>query len=241
MLSNVTSLLCIPLIVKEETIGIINISNKKDNKFFNQDDLEFMCALANQAAIAINNAQLYELAITDGLTKLFIYRHFHYLLDNEIKRALRYRHSLSLLMMDIDNFKEINDSYGHQVGDEVLRAIADVIANDCRKIDLPSRYGGEEFALILPETKKENAGIIAERLRYKIDQLVLNINENAQNISSTVSIGIAGLPDDAENKEDLIQKADKALYFAKNYGKNCVAQYNDEGCSIINCLTEDEI
>ena len=239
--SNVSSILCIPLIVKEETIGIINITNKKDGKFFNQDDLEFMCALANQAAIAINNAQLYELAITDGLTKLFIYRHFHYLLDNEIKRALRYRHSLSLLMMDIDNFKDINDTYGHQVGDELLRAIAETIANDCRKIDLPSRYGGEEFSLILPETKKENASIIAERLRYKIEHLVLDIKDGPK-ISPTISIGISGLPDDTDDKEDLIQKADKALYFAKNNGKNCVAEYNEEGCAILlKCFGESEI
>jgi len=238
--SNVTSILCIPLIVKEETIGIINITNKKDGKFFNQDDLEFMCALANQAAIAINNAQLYELAITDGLTKLYIYRHFHYLLDNEIKRILRYRHSLSLLMMDIDNFKEINDTYGHQVGDELLRAIAETIASDCRKIDLPSRYGGEEFTLILPETKKENASIIAERLRYKIEHLVLNIKDGPT-ISPTISIGISGLPDDADNKEELIQKADKAMYFAKENGKNCVAVYNEDGCLILNRLDECEI
>ncbi|MDD3013722.1 MAG: diguanylate cyclase [Candidatus Gastranaerophilales bacterium] len=238
--SNVTSILCIPLIVKEETIGIINITNKMDGKFFNQDDLEFMCALANQAAIAINNAQLYELAITDGLTKLFIFRHFHYLLDNELKRALRYRHSLSLLMLDIDNFKEINDTYGHQVGDELLRAIAETIANDCRKIDLPSRYGGEEFALILPETKKENARTIAERLRYKIEHLVLDI-KNGPKFSPTVSIGISGLPDDADNKEDLIQKADIALYFAKNNGKNCVAEYSEEGCFILKGLDECEI
>lgn len=240
MLSNVSSILCIPLIVKEETIGVINITNKSDDKFFNQDDLEFMCALANQAAIAINNAQLYELAITDGLTKLFIYRHFHYLLENEIKRAIRYRHSISLLMIDIDNFKEINDTYGHQVGDELLRAIAGTIASDCRKIDSPSRYGGEEFALILPETKKENARVIAERLRYKIENLELEIKDGPK-VSPTISIGIAALPNDAEGKDELIQKADKALYFAKNSGKNCVAEFNDDGCVVLDCSDECEI
>jgi diguanylate cyclase (GGDEF)-like protein len=240
LVSNVASILCVPLIVKEETIGVINITNKKDDKFFNQDDLEFMCALANQAAIAINNAQLYELAITDGLTKLFIFRHFHYLLDNEIKRALRYRHALSLLMLDIDNFKEINDGYGHQVGDELLRTIAKTIAGDCRKIDLPSRYGGEEFAIILPETKKENAQVIAERLRYKIENLVLEIKDGPT-VSPTISIGIAALPNDADNKEDLIGKADKALYFAKNSGKNCVAEYTEDGCIVLNCDGSCEI
>jgi len=226
-LSNVASLLCIPLIVKEEIIGVINITNKKRGKFFNQDDLEFMCALANQAAIAINNAQLYELAITDGLTNLFIYRHFHYLLDNEIKRAKRYRHSISLLMMDIDNFKEINDNYGHQAGDELLKMIANAIAGGCREIDSPSRYGGEEFALILPETKKENAGVVAERLRHKIENLALEV-EDGTVISPTISIGISEYPEDADNKENLIKKADNALYFAKNNGKNCVAKFNNK-------------
>jgi len=178
-LSNVNSLLCLPLIVKDEAIGVINISNKKNKNLFNQDDLDFMGALANQAAIAISNAQLYKLAITDSLTKLYIRRHFEYLLDNELRRSHRYKHQMTLLMMDIDNFKSINDTYGHQIGDEMLKHIAEVILNTLRKIDMPSRYGGEEFAVILPETHKDNAKKIAERLRKKIANIIIILNTSS--------------------------------------------------------------
>jgi len=231
-LSNVNSLLCLPLIVKDEAIGVINISNKKEKNLFNQDDLDFMGALANQAAIAISNAQLYKLAITDSLTKLFIRRHFEYLLDSEVKRSQRYKHQMTLLMMDIDNFKSINDKYGHQMGDEMLRQISEVILATVRKIDMPSRYGGEEFAVILPETYKENSKRIAERLRKKIASIIIRTKDKEE-ISPTISIGIASFPTDTESREEVIGFADKALYFAKDSGKNCVAEYTPEGCKII--------
>lgn len=230
--SNVNSLLCLPLIVKDEAIGVINISNKKNKNLFNQDDLDFMGALANQAAIAISNAQLYKLAITDSLTKLFIRRHFEYLLDNEIRRSQRYKHQMTLLMMDIDNFKTINDTYGHQIGDEMLKQIADVILGTLRKIDMPSRYGGEEFAVILPETHKDNAKRIAERLRRKIANIIIRTKEK-QEVSPTISIGIASYPMDTEDRDEVVGFADKALYFAKNGGKNCVAEYTPEGCILV--------
>jgi len=231
-LSNVHSLLCLPLIVKDEAIGVINISNKKDKNLFNQDDLDFMGALANQAAIAISNAQLYKLAITDSLTKLYIRRHFEYLLDNELRRSHRYKHQMTLLMMDIDNFKSINDTYGHQIGDEMLKHIAEVILNTLRKIDMPSRYGGEEFAVILPETHKDNAKRIAERLRKKIANIIIRTKDK-QEVCPTISIGIASYPLDTEDRSDVIGFADKALYFAKSSGKNCVAEYTLEGCQLL--------
>ena len=231
-LSNVNSLLCLPLIVKDEAIGVINISNKKDKNLFNQDDLDFMGALANQAAIAISNAQLYKLAITDSLTKLYIRRHFEYLLDNELRRSQRYKHSMTLLMMDIDNFKSINDTYGHQIGDEMLMQIAEVILNTVRKIDMPSRYGGEEFAIILPETQKDNAKKIAERLRKKIANIIIRTKDK-QEVCPTISIGVASYPLDTEDRSDVIGFADKALYFAKHNGKNRVAEYTPEGCQLL--------
>ena len=231
-LSNVTSLLCLPLIVKDEAIGVINISNKKDRNLFNQDDLDFMGALANQAAIAISNAQLYKLAITDSLTKLYTRRHFEYILDNELRRSQRYKHNMTLLMMDIDNFKAINDTYGHQIGDETLKQIADVILSTLRKMDMPSRYGGEEFAVILPETHKENSKKIAERLRKKISNILIRTKDKHE-VSPTISIGLASFPFDTEDRSDIIGFADKALYFAKDSGKNCVAEYTPEGCILL--------
>ncbi len=225
---NVSSLICVPLVAKGEAIGVINIANKKGDKLFNKQDLEFIEALANQAAIAIDNAKLYELATKDGLTKLYIYRHFYALLETELKRAKRYKHVLSLLMMDIDNFKNINDTYGHLVGDRVLKEIAATIKNTVRNIDIPARYGGEEFTVILPETNSKDARIIAERLRVNISNIEVAIDEE-NTIKPTISIGIAEYPTCSDNEQELIDLADKALYKAKNDGKNCIYEHCSDG------------
>ena len=224
--SNVSSLICVPLIAKGECIGIINITNKKNGKLFNKKDLEFVEALANQAAIAVDNAQLYELATKDGLTKLYIHRHFYYLLEAEIKRVQRYHHVLSLVMMDIDNFKKVNDTYGHLIGDMVLKEIASTIQKTIRHVDIPARYGGEEFTIILPETPAINALIIAERLRTRISQIEVKVDENTI-VRPTVSIGISEFPNASEDIKELIDWADKALYVSKENGKNCIHLYFD--------------
>lgn len=230
---NINSLLCVPLIAKGEPIGVINITNKLNGKLFNKQDLEFIEALANQAAIAIDNAKLYELATKDGLTKLYIYRHFYTLLENEIKRSSRYSHEMTLLMMDIDNFKSINDTYGHPVGDQVLREIASCITQTIRKIDIASRYGGEEFTVILPETNITDSKIIAERIRKNISKIKINVKDDI-NICPTVSIGMSEYPSCALDEQTLIELADVALYNAKNSGKNCICEYNpNTGCTLV--------
>ncbi len=224
--SNISSLICVPLIAKGECIGIINITNKKNGKLFSKKDLEFIEALANQAAIAVDNAQLYELATKDGLTKLYIHRHFYFLLESEIKRVQRYHHVLSLIMMDIDNFKTVNDMYGHLVGDMVLKEIASTIQKTIRHVDIPARYGGEEFTIILPETAALNAVTIAERLRRKISEIEVKVDDNTI-IRPTISIGIAEYPNAADDIKELIDWADKALYVSKENGKNCIHLYFD--------------
>ncbi len=223
---NISSLICVPLIAKGECIGIINITNKKDGKLFNKKDLEFVEALANQTAIAVDNAQLYELATKDGLTKLYIHRHFYFLLEAEIKRVQRYHHVLSLLMLDIDNFKKVNDTYGHLVGDMVLKEIASTIQKTIRHVDIPARYGGEEFTIILPETSAFNALIIAERLRQRISEIEVKVDDNTV-IHPTISIGVAEYPNAAEGIKELIDWTDKALYESKENGKNCIHMYFD--------------
>ena len=221
------------MIAKGEPIGVINITNKLNGKLFNKQDLEFIEALANQAAIAIDNAKLYELATKDGLTKLYIYRHFYTLLENEIKRSSRYNHEMTLLMMDIDNFKQVNDTYGHPVGDQVLREIANCIQQTIRKIDIASRYGGEEFTVILPETNIKDAKIIAERIRKNISKIKINVKGDIY-ICPTVSIGMSEYPSCALDEQTLIELADVALYNAKNNGKNCVCEYNpNTGCILL--------
>ena len=232
ILTNTHSLLCVPLIAKGEAIGVINITNKKNGKLFNQKDLEFMTSLANQAAIAIDNAKLYELATKDGLTKLYIYRHFYTLLENEIRRCARYKRDMSLLMLDIDNFKNVNDTYGHLIGDQILRELARTITETVRKIYSPARYCGEEFVVILPETTKEDAVIIAERLRKNIAKITVAANEVTL-ISPTTSIGVAQYPYDGVDPKSLISAADTALYHSKNNGKNIVSTYSKDGCQLI--------
>ncbi|MBR1373344.1 sensor domain-containing diguanylate cyclase, partial [bacterium] len=202
------------------------ITNKKNGKLFNKKDLEFVEALANQAAIAVDNAQLYELATKDGLTKLYIHRHFYSLLESELKRVQRYRHVLSLLMMDIDNFKSVNDTYGHLIGDIVLKEIAATIQKTVRHVDIPARYGGEEFTVILPETSAAKAVTIAERLRQKISEIEIKVDENTY-VRPTVSIGLAEFPNAASEIKSLIDCADKALYVSKRNGKNCIHLYFD--------------
>ena len=234
------NLLCVPLIAKGEAIGVFNISNKKNGKLFNHSDLEFMEALANQASIAIDNSKLYELATKDGLTKLYIYRHFCTLFENEIRRASRYEHSLTFIMLDIDNFKKVNDTYGHLIGDQVLREVAKTIAESIRKIDIAARYGGEEFAVILPETEAEMARVIANRIRANVAKIDIEVANNVH-IRPSVSVGTAEYPTCADDGTTLIELADIALYQAKSGGKNIVYEYTPFGCQRVdeNCGFED--
>lgn len=216
--SNVRNIMCVPLRVYEETIGVINMSNKKEGKTFTQEDLRIITTLADQAAVAINNARLYEMAVTDSLTKLFIRRHFMQNLASELRRAMRYGHQLSLLMMDLDHFKPLNDTYGHQAGDLVLVEIAKIFRRNIRATDMAARYGGEEFCIMLPETNTTGALVIAERLRKEVESMTLNFQD--QEINTTISIGIATFSRDARDSKQLIRKADLALYRAKEEGRN---------------------
>ena len=139
---------------------------------------------------------------------------------------------MSLLMLDIDNFKNVNDTYGHLIGDQILRELSRVIAETVRKIDIPARYGGEEFVVILPETTKDDAVVIAERLRKNISKITVAANETTT-ISPTTSIGVAQYPYDGVDPKTLINAADTALYHSKNNGKNIVSTYSKDGCKLI--------
>lgn len=155
------------------------------------------------------------LSIVDGLTGLYNYRHFRELLTQEIRRSRRYSHLLSLLMVDIDNFKNYNDAYGHPAGDEALKVIAETMQSKVRGVDVVGRYGGEEFVIILPETPKAHAAIVAERVRKAVAETTLPTGDRL-----TISIGVVTYPEDAPGNEELISLADKALYQAKQGGRN---------------------
>ena len=208
-----------PLKSHGKLVGILGLSGKHSNQIFNQEDIELIMSVANQAGVIVENAQLYSQAmtwaITDGLTRLFNHRYMHECLDKEIARDTRFGTTFALIMVDIDFFKTYNDTYGHLAGDEVLTSVARCIQASIRNIDTPFRYGGEEFAVILPETDTEGAFVVAERIREKIQE------KGFKGWSSvTASLGVASWPTDGVTKEHLLESADKALYTAKETGRN---------------------
>jgi diguanylate cyclase (GGDEF)-like protein len=218
------SLLSVPLKAKGQVLGVININNQSDNRIFTDEDQNLMMLFANQAAIALENARLYRelerLAITDGLTGLSNHRAFQERLAREISRAQRFMQEVSLLIIDIDFFKTINDKHGHLIGDHVLRCVSKLLLKTLRRMDFVSRYGGEEFAIIMPQTRKEEAVRIADRLRQRFEDARWIEQEPDRMV--TVSIGVAEFPTDAGESQDLVEKADQALYQSKHTGRNRV-------------------
>lgn len=214
------SILCVPLMVDDQPIGVINLVNKTGGGRFTADDERLAMTIGQQAASVIENARLYRLATIDGLTDLYVHRHFQIRLEEELRRARRYGKHLSIMLTDIDHFKGFNDTYGHQTGDLVLQNVARLLRETVRDIDLPARYGGEEFAVILPETDREGALILAERLRKIIETNEVPTKAYG-NLKVTISIGVACFPDiPVEARKDLIEFADMALYHAKENGRN---------------------
>jgi diguanylate cyclase (GGDEF)-like protein len=213
----------LPLLKEAELYGVVKIGPKINGEAFNENDLEFFATLGSQAVIAFENARLYSLAITDSITRLYVHRYFQLRLDEEVARSRRYNATISLLMCDIDHFKSVNDNYGHQQGDMILKEISKILRKNVRNTDIAARYGGEEFAIILPETTQADAKIVAERIRRDVSKCDFpSIIPGQPSLKSSISIGVAGFPLNADNKDQLIQKADSALYKAKELGRNRV-------------------
>ena len=230
----------VPLNVGGRVIGVLALDREGDWTF---EDHEFepVCLFANLAAIAINNARSYEemqrQAISDGLTGLHNYRHFHETLKAEVSRAERYGESFCLLMMDLDRFKAVNDTVGHQMGDEVLRAVASVMNNCSRESDYLARYGGEEFVVILPRTDLNEAGLLAERIRAQVAGIDIGYAE----LSITTSIGLASYPASATDSDGVLGAADAALLRAKARGRDRVCLAGDSGGRPVAGLENDVI
>lgn len=201
-------------------LGVITVGRR--DRAFSDDERELLRSLAAQAGLALENIELHfqvrRQAVTDELTGLANHRRFQELLRAEIDQVRRYHHSLGLIMLDIDDFKLINDTYGHQQGDAVLRAVAQVVQAISRDADSPARYGGEEMALILPHTDLDGAHAIAERVRSAIEELRVPRADGQGTLRATVSLGVASTTEGDQNA--LVADADSALYEAKRQGKN---------------------
>jgi diguanylate cyclase (GGDEF)-like protein len=216
------SVLCAPLISRGRTIGVVEIINRQGGRF-TRTDLSMLLTLVEPCAIAIENAILFQkteqLTITDDLTRLFNSRYLNVYIGREIKRCKRHGIPLSVIFLDLDGFKRINDLYGHLAGSRTLAEVGGILAQAVRESDILARYGGDEFVVVLPETPPGGAMVIAERIRRAIEQHVFLEGQGIQ-ARVSASFGIASYPDHALTPEGLIQKADQAMYRVKERNKN---------------------
>ncbi len=216
--------LIIPMIHKFKLVGFLALGKKYIDEDFKQRDFSFLSTIAPLAANAVSNAHLYEMAILDGLTRVYLGRYFQQRCKEEIKRAKRYNKVLSLVMWDIDHFKQVNDNFGHLTGDLVLKEMTGIFKRSYRQgIDLIGRYGGEEFVMLLPDTPLEGAVTMCERLRRKVEKYAFCDGK----INLTISGGISVYPDDGATYDKLIERADIELYNAKKAGRNKVCYTGD--------------
>ena len=221
------SFISLPLKADNQVLGVINVTDKlADMEVFTDDDLRYLSLLAHQTVTQIANIRLCEklssLAVTDALTGVFNHRFFQEGLNVEILRAQRYKHNLSMIIFDIDGFKNYNDLYGHLEGDRVLKSVAQEIRKNVRQVDIICRYGGDEFVVILPSTHTKGAKFVAEKVRNSVASLDLLNVENHKVIRVTLSGGVAEFKEGMK-KEQLINLADRALYSAKSEGKNRIS------------------
>lgn len=244
---NLRTLMCVPLAARGQTMGVLYVDSKAVVTTFTRKDLELLSAIAGHASLAIANAQLYAESVrradelartlamyheaamqanTDPLTGLANRRHFEALSERELDATRRHGHPLSLLALDVDHFKSFNDTYGHAIGDEVLKAVASVLAQCARACDLPARLGGEEFVVLCRDTAPDGAEVLAERIRREVEALALKDADGTPLRRLTVSIGVAAV--EAETgMAGAIERADLALYACKRGGRNQVQRWRE--------------
>ncbi len=222
---DMTTFLGVPIVARGVVMGSLYLTDKASGQSFTQEDEDLAMGLAADAAIAIENARLFDtvqqLAITDSLTGLFNRRHFFDQAEREFQRARRYRRPLCAIMLDIDHFKRVNDTYGHAAGDQVLQALAARCRENLRDMDLLGRYGGEEFVALLPENDLPGTRDAAERLRQHVAEMPIDTSRGP--VAVTVSLGVAVCTENCAELAALIAQADQALYVAKSAGRNQVS------------------
>lgn len=218
-----SSFLSVPLTYKDDVLGVINFARRGVGSF-TYHDVKMFTQVAGQVALALANARLYtrtrELSVMDELTGINNRRHFHQMLQMEWKRAVRFKRSISLIMIDVDHFKTYNDTFGHLQGDEVLKKIGSLLKKNLREVDTVARFGGEEFVLLLPDTDKRGAVAVAEKVRLLVEAHKFTTDAHKETRRITISSGIATYPHDVSEMDDLIDHADIALYRAKEGGRN---------------------
>jgi diguanylate cyclase (GGDEF)-like protein len=226
------SVICVPIKSRNRTLGLLELINRADGEEFTQRDFANILRFIDHVAIVIERATLYEkmqeLVITDDLTKLFNTRYMSRTIETEVLRSNRYKTSVSLIFMDIDYFKSVNDSHGHLVGSKVLVEMGQLLLKHLRDVDIVARYGGDEFVIILPHTHPQRAVKIAERIRQTVEQNVF-LRKEGFNLKLTASFGVASYPESAKSKEDLIRLADEAMYKVKHRTRNGVYAIIDNG------------
>lgn len=228
---NLNQFIIVPMICYEKFLGLIIVDNHFDYKAFSIDRVSSLINFTNQTSLVMHNLDLYNqiktMSIKDELTQLYNRRYFLEKLISESDRAIRNKKSFSIIVLDIDNFKNYNDHNGHTAGDTLLTVIANIFIITCRKSDIIFRYGGEEFVILLPDTNENGAYLLAEKIRKKVHENVFPYEEFQPNKSLTVSLGLASFPENISDAQDLFDAADQALYHSKNTGRNKVSLYSN--------------
>ena len=226
------SLVSAPIVAKERLLGVLNL-HKPEIEAFSETDLQFIRATTNQLAVAIENSQLYEktriLSNTDELTNIPNRRYFQTILRREFAHAQRFNAPFSVILIDIDHFKHYNDTFGHLNGDLTLTRVATILLQNTRGIDLVARFGGEEFIILLSNTDKEGAYLVAEKLRNAVAAEEFHLTGDSDELTPekvSISLGIAAYPTDSKGIDALVEKADRALYAAKAAGRNRTVCWN---------------
>ena len=223
------SIVAVPVRFRDNCLGVIELINCVGPDGFDPRDLKLLEALSDFAAIALENARhvkrIHELTIKDDCTSLYNARHMGFILDTEIYRSQRYNYEFSIVFIDLDHFKQVNDTHGHLVGSRLLAEMGDALKGNCRLIDFAFRYGGDEFVILLPQTSKENAINVARRLHRLIRETKW-LTKEGLDIHITPSVGLAAYPIDSKTKEGLLHLADEAMYLVKNTNRDSVAVAN---------------
>src|SRR5579859_3106779 len=223
------SIVAVPVRFRDTCLGVIELINCIGPEGFDPRDLKLLEALSDFAAIALENARhvkrIHELTITDDCTSLYNARHMGFILETEIYRSQRYNYEFSLVFIDLDHFKQVNDTHGHLVGSRLLAEIGNALKAHCRLIDFAFRYGGDEFVILLPQTSKDNALHVARRLHTLIRESKW-LESDGLNLHLTASMGVASYPVDSRTKEGLLHLADEAMYLVKNTNRDSVAAAN---------------